>query len=149
MKNFALALVLLSVSASPTFAQMDAFTLRSKYGAPLDRESFTVRPGIEMVVDYGPSKQVCRIQLPSGMRIVGTVPPGAVTKQQIDEVLDEVLPPSIRGKEVNRMMMATGAPMFFVTEYEHVTIGESQVAGVGKGITITFKDESCPRQKAP
>jgi hypothetical protein len=143
--SFAVALV----AASSAFAQVDAFSLRSKYGPPLDRDTFTVRPGIEMVVDYGPSKQVCRIQLPSGMRIVGTVPPGAVAKQQIDQVLDEVLPPSIRGKEVNRGTMATGVPMFFITEYEHVTIGELQVDGIGKGITVTFKDEACPKRMAP
>jgi len=43
-----------------------------------------------MVVDYGPSKQVCKIQLPSGMKIVGTVTVGATTKEQVDEVLNEV-----------------------------------------------------------
>src|SRR5260370_36469407 len=112
MTKLAINLVAFLVAASSAFAQIDTFSLRSKYGAPLDRESFTVRPGIEMVVDYGPSKQVCRIQLPSGVRIVGTVPPDVVTKQQIDEILDEVLPPSIRGKEINRMMMAVGVPMF-------------------------------------
>lgn len=143
--SFAVGLVV----ASSAFAQVDALSLRSKYGTPLDRDTYTVRPGIEMVVDYGPSKQVCRIQLPSGMRIVGTVPSGAITKQQIDQVLDEVLPPSIRGKEVNRGTMAIGAPMFFITEYEHVTIGELQVDSIGKGITVTFKDEACQKRMAP
>ena len=101
-----------------------------------------------MVVDYSAGKQVCRIQLPSGKKIVGTVPHGAITKQQIDEVLNEVVPPSIRGRELARMMTATGAPMLFVTAYEHVTIGESQIAYVGKGITVTFKDSTCPKQTA-
>ena len=98
MKNFVPALLLLTL-ASTALAQINTFTLRSKYGAPLDRESFTVRPGIVIVVDYGSSKQVCRIQLPSGVRIVGTVPPGVVTTQHIEEVLDEVLLSSIGVKK--------------------------------------------------
>jgi hypothetical protein len=136
-------------AASSAFAQLDSFTLHSKYGASLDRETFTVRPGIEMVVDYGPSKQVCRIQLPSGMQIVGTIPLRAITKQQVDEVLAEVVPASMRGKEVNRMLMAFGLPMLSVTEYEHVTISESKNGDIGNGITVTIKDPSCPPQKAP
>jgi hypothetical protein len=137
------------IAASSAFGQIDAPNLRSKYGAPLDRETFTVRPGIEVVVDYGPNKQVCRIQLSSGMRIAGAVPTGAITKQQIDEVLNEVVPPSIRGREVGRGLIATGAPMLATTEYEHVSINELQVGGVGKGIAVTFKDPSCPKKTAP
>lgn len=150
MANFAANSVLLVMAALPAFGQLDAYTLHSRYGAPLDRETFTVRPGIEMVVDYGPSTQVCRIQLPSGMQFVGAVPEGAVTKKQIDEVLNEVIPLSIRGKELNRMWSATGAfAVSSVIEYEHVTIAELQVGGVGRGITVTFKDDGCQHQAAP
>jgi hypothetical protein len=38
------------------------------------------------------------------------------------------------------MMTATGASKFFFTDYEHVSIGELQVNGIGKGVTVTFKD---------
>jgi hypothetical protein len=145
--RFLASTILSLVATSSAFAQIDAFSLRSKYGPPLDRETFTVRPGIEMIVDYGPSKSVCRIQLPSGMRIVGTVPLGTVTKQQIDEILDEVIPPAIRGKEIKRGLTAMGAAMFSLTDYEHVSIGEAQNADIGKGITVTFKDAACPKQK--
>ena len=37
--------------------------LRSKYGEPLARETFQVRPDMEMVVNYGPARQVCSIEL--------------------------------------------------------------------------------------
>src|SRR5258708_13797214 len=100
MTKFVISFAVVWVGASSGIAQVDAYSLRSKYGPPLDRETFKVRPGIEMVVDYGPSKQACKIQLPSGMKIVGTVPVGATTKEQVDEVLNEVVPPPIRGKEV-------------------------------------------------
>jgi hypothetical protein len=141
--------ILFFIAASSAFAQMDAVALRSRYGAPLDRETFLIRPGIEMVVDYGPSKQVCRIQLPSGRKIVGTVPPGAITKQQIDDVLNEVVPPSIRGKEMNRGVVATGAPMLSFADYEHVSINELEVGGQGKGIAVTFKDPACLIRSTP
>jgi hypothetical protein len=139
--------ILLMAVAAPAFGQLDAFTLHAKYGAPLDRETFTVRPGTQMVVDYGPSKQVCRIQLPAGMRIVGTVPPGAVTEQEVKTVIDEVVPPSVRGKQINQMQMITGLSSIAITEYEHVTISETKVGNVGQEIHITVKDNSCPEQK--
>jgi len=99
------------------------------------------------VVDYGPAKQVCRIQLPSGTQYGGTAPDGAVTKQMIEEVLQEVVPASMRGKVVNKAVLATGAPMWSTTMYEHVTITELTTGGVGEGITVTFKDAACPSDK--
>lgn len=149
MTQLAACRMAIFLAAPLAFAQIDTFHLRSKYGAPLDRETFTVRPGIEMVVDYGPAKQVCRIQLPSGMRIVGDVPPGAIAKQQIDQVLNEVVPPSLRGKELGGMATATGAIIMFSTDYEHVTISELKNGAVGTGITVIFKDPACPKKMAP
>ena len=145
MTRCAISLGVVLVAATSAFGQIDSSNLRSKYGPPLDRETFMVRPGIEMVVDYGAGRQVCQIQLPAGDHMVGSVP-GVVTKQQIDEVLAEVVPSSVRGKEINRGIIATGAPMFFLTYYEHVNIGEVKVNGTGTGITVTFKDPACPKQ---
>ena len=102
MTTFAIGFGIVLLAATSAFGQIDASSLRSKYGPPLDRETFTVLPGIEMVEDYGSGRQVCQIQLPSGERMVGTVPIGVVSKQQIDEVLGEVVPSSVRGKEINR-----------------------------------------------
>ena len=34
-------------------------------------------------------------------------------------------------------------------EYQHVTIGEFKNAGVGTGITVIFKDPTCPKKMAP
>ena len=112
MTRFAVRFAVFAGFSLSAFAQLDAYKLRDKYGPPVDRETFTVRPGIEMVlVDYGLNKQVCRIQLPSGMQYVGTIPDGAVTKQQIGEVLQEVAPASMRGKEINKMFTVEGLAM--------------------------------------
>jgi hypothetical protein len=145
MMRSAITFGVVFLAATSAFGQIDASSLRSKYGAPLDRETFTVRPGIEMVVDYGSGRHICQIHLPSGDRTIGS-PAGVVTKQQVDEVLEEVIPSSVRGKQVNRMMTATGAPKFFLTDYEHVSIGELQVNGIGKGVTVTFKDPACAKK---
>jgi hypothetical protein len=138
----------LLIGTSSAFAQLDdAYKLRDRYGPSLDRETFQVRPGIEMVVDYGPGKQVCRIQLPSGTQYGGTVPDEAVTKTLIQEVVEEVVPASGRGKEVNRMAVIMGLMEISSTEYEHLTISESTNGNAGTGITVTIKDASCPSQK--
>jgi hypothetical protein len=138
----------LASACSLAFAQVDTYKLRDKYGPPLDRETFTVRPGIEMVVDYGSGKQVCRIQLPSGIKYGGTVPADAVTKEKIEAVLEEVLPPSIRGKQINEGMGMTGAFLSFsMADYEHVTISEVKNGDIGNGITVTFKDAVCQKHQ--
>src|SRR6185436_16287964 len=86
------------------FAQVDgawlASDLRAKYGPPLAREVFTGRPGIEMVVDYAANGHVCRIQLP----LVGPGrEPGLKTAQAIDDFLAELIPLTMRGKELGRL----------------------------------------------
>jgi hypothetical protein len=140
----AVRLVICLGCASSAFAQIDAASLRSKYGPPLERETFTVRPGIEMIVDYGPNKQVCRIQLPSGEQYGGTVPENAITKQRIDEVLNEVIPPSVRGKEKGKGSASFGVTILF-TEYENVMISEPESDVIGRKITVTFKDPVCSK----
>ena len=132
------------------FAQLlDGYKLRDKYGTPLDRETFTVRWGIEMVVDYGPSKQVCRIQLPSGTQYGGTIPDGAVTKQIVEEVLQEVVPASMRGKVVNRLTFRSGAYTRSTVIYEHFTMIEVPNIEVGSGISVIFRDAACQLPTLP
>ena len=53
------------ILAPVAFSQVDSSALRAKFGAPLNREVFTVRPGIEMIVDYSPTgTHACRLELP-------------------------------------------------------------------------------------
>lgn len=142
--SFALALI----SASSAFAQIDAFSLRSKYDPPLDRETFTVRPEIEIRVDYGPAKQACIILLPSGM-IVREPSPDVITREQMKDVLDEVVPDSVRGKEIKRLVVGAGILRTVHTEYEHLTVDEHFKSGIGTGIVVTSKDPACRKDSAP
>jgi hypothetical protein len=142
--KLALFALLTLIATSSVIAQVNASSLRARYGAPLERETFEVRPGIELLVDYGPNRQACRMQLPSGAQYAGPAPAGAITRQQIDEVVEELVPLSTRGKEGNRMQMSMGMNTLSVVEYEHVRISELTAGGRGEGIIITFKDPACP-----
>jgi len=126
------------VVASSAYAQIDAFSLRSKYGPPLDRETFTVRPGIEIRVDYGPAKQACGIVMPMGTSNVGEPTPDVITREQMKEILDEFVPASVRGKGIGRRVLGNG--IIGIVKYEHVTIQERFKSSQ---IVVVFDDPAC------
>jgi hypothetical protein len=123
--------VCLSFSAS-LFGQIDSYQLRAKYGPPLDRETFTISPDFHVIVDYGPDQQVCRLELP-----------GSVTA---DDILLELAPMSMRGKNLGTMFVFMGRASVKMTEYEHVLISEPQDPdqhGLRTGLYLIFKREEC------
>ena len=147
--NITTTFLLLASFAAVGFGQMTSDSLRGKYGAPLDRETFTVGPGLEMVVDYAISGHLCPLKFPSSHNIIGDAGPGIVTTKMVNEALDEVLPPGQRGKELGRRIISSGALSVLIIEYERVTF--SQPEDVNKPaqrgeITITFKGETCRGQ---
>jgi hypothetical protein len=111
-------------------AELDAATLRARYGEPLARETFRVRPNIEIVVGYGGSHQVCTIEFPV-----------SVTRQEADEVIDELVPPTERGKEIGHGLKIIGSYSMSWVAYEHIMISESQ--GGPNGVCISFKRPDC------
>jgi len=111
-------------------AELDASALRAKYGEPLARETFQVRPNLEMAVHYGSARQVCSIELPY-----------TVSKQEADEVIDELVPPSIRGKEINRGRNIIGGHSVSYVLHEHLLISESE--GARTLVTISFRRPDC------
>jgi hypothetical protein len=136
--------------ALTAFGQIDgagyASDLRAKYGPPLARETFVVRPEVEMVVDYADNGHVCTIQLPP---IAPGPEPGVKTARAIDALLTELVPLAIRGKELMRMYEATGAPSVTVVQYQNVTISESWQGERRTSITVRFKNEECQKPTAP
>ncbi len=54
---------------------------------------------------------------------------------QIDEVLNEVVPLSIRGPELTRMLMRVGSILIEMADYEHVTITEPKNAATQSGLS--------------
>src|ERR1035441_9656142 len=108
--NFSLLAICGFGFALSAFAQIDssrfASDLRAKYGPPLARETFTARPGMQMIVNYAANGHVCRIELPP----VGPGrEPGVKTGQAVDDFLLELAPLTMRGKELQKFYQAMGA----------------------------------------
>jgi hypothetical protein len=141
--------VLFLIFASTVFGQIDSFALRAKFGAPLNRETFTVRPGTDMTVDYSPtSSHTCRLEFPGAAPLPRDVAPGVgVNLQQLqklmDEVVEAVVPQSMRGKELQGMCEIAGTMSMCSKNYEHVAIRESFNARGRTAVVVTFKAADC------
>jgi hypothetical protein len=135
--------------ALPAFAQLDASALRAKFGLPLNRETFHIPAGFDLVVDYGPSNQACKLEVPALMPTNEKVQNSAVMKQRMYDFLADVAPASIRGKELMRGATQMGLATMSWIEYENITIGEcqhgDQAFSKDHTITVTFKSYDCQR----
>jgi hypothetical protein len=132
--------------AIPAMAQLDSYTLRSKYGAPLNRETYKMSQGFDLVVDYGAGNQACKLEMPAEMPPQETASGPSDPKQQMQDFLLDLVPAAMRGKELNRMLSSFGAFSVSMIMYEHLMISETHLAGQpgrGETITVNFKDDDC------
>ena len=81
-----------------------------------------------MAVDYAANGNVCRVQLPP------TAP---------DDFLLELIPLSMRGKELGKMVEMFGVNSIRIIEYENVAISESYHGDQRTGVTVSFPKEQC------
>jgi hypothetical protein len=99
--------------------------------------------GFDLTVDYGLGNQVCKIQVPADL----PPPPGASgpfnPRRQMQDFLADLLPASMRGKELNRGMTQSGLISSSWVEYEHIVIGETHSPSGNGTITVSFKSEDC------
>jgi hypothetical protein len=112
---------------------MTAEMLRAKYGPPQGGK-FTISPGFEIAVECAPDGEIRRIEFP------GTAPDatGASTTQRVDEVLLELIPMSMRGKEFGSGVKRVGVFSRY-TLYEHVMIIEQEdLPGQRLSVTVSF-----------
>ena len=144
-RHLARLLVLCLSFALSAAAQVDSAALHAKLGAPLNRETFHIPAGFDLVVDYGANSQVCKLQVPALMPTTESVANAMVTTQRMHDFLSELVPDSMRGKEINRGMMAMGAISMIFIEYENVMVMESDFGPFNHDntITITFKRDDC------
>jgi hypothetical protein len=132
--------------ALPAAAQLSSSELRAKFGLPLHRETFHMPQGFDLVVDYAPDSQVCKLEVPALMPSNEKVQNSSVMTQRMYEFLAALVPPSMRGKELRRQSAAMGVVSMSSVEYEQVIINASQHGGDPFGndtITVTFKNASC------
>jgi hypothetical protein len=136
-----------SAFALPAMAQLDTSALRAKFGSPLNRETFHIPQGFDLVVDYGSGNQACKLEVPALMPTDEKVQNSAVMKQRMYDFLAELAPASMRGKELGRMAQVSGIISLTSIDYEYVTISELQVGNQhDRGtITVRFKSYDCQR----
>jgi hypothetical protein len=126
--------------ALPALAQLDSAALRAKFGAPLHRETYHVPQGLELTVDYAAGNQVCKLEahaLPPREDHSGPYNP----KQAMEAFLLDLVPSSMRGKELGRFAGMTGAfSGSSGVRYEHVTISQPDRS---ETMTVSFKSDDC------
>jgi len=93
-----LACVAFLAMASPV--PQSSFDLHARYGEP-DVQRFAIRPDVTMTVEYGDDHKACIIDVqPRQAFIQGFLRrPGSISKETSLQLLDEVAPPEVRGKD--------------------------------------------------
>jgi len=99
--------------------------LHNRYGEP-DRERFSARPGISLTVEYGSDHLACNalIEPPQSLTYTEEHVP-LMSSEVVSEVLEEVAPVAMRGKEMSAGSFQSGCNVARVTEYENVSIMRS------------------------
>jgi hypothetical protein len=131
--------------ALPAAAQLDSAALRAKLGSPLNRETFHMPSGFDLIVDYGAGNEVCKLEVPALMPANGKISKASDSTQQMYDFLAELVPASMRGKELGRFMSMMGIFSMSIVQYEHVTVSESQRFPDRQydTITVRFKSDDC------
>jgi hypothetical protein len=123
------------------------------YGEP-DRERFAARPGISLTVEYGSDHLACYALLDPPQPLTYSeehVP--LMSSESVSEVLEQVAPIAMRGKEINSSSFVSGCNGARMTEYENVSIMRSVHTcdplshDQDVRTTIIFKREICPKPK--
>src|ERR1700693_5264971 len=92
----------------PAAAQLDSSALRSKYGPPLNRETFHMPAGFDLIVDYDAANQACKMEVPALMPTNAKVGNSQEMKKRMYDFLADVVPAAIRGKELARSAFMSG-----------------------------------------
>jgi len=152
---------LLVVVSSLAIAQTST-ELHSRYGDS-DRERFRARPGISLTVQYGSDGLACLMLLESPRFLFnseepedaryGNVgkpePPSSMPPNEVTEVLEEVIPLSSRGAELNHGITESGRNSMKFDDYENVIIthareyASQQEAEREMRVTVMFKRDLC------
>lgn len=145
---------LLIVTAGVLLSQSSQ-DFRNRYGEP-DRERFAARPGISLTVEYGSDHVACYalIETPQPLTYSEEHVP-LMSSEGVSEVLEEVAPVAMRGKEISDGSFQSGCNVARITDYENVSIMRSthtcdpSSRDQDVRTAITFKRETCPKPRTP
>ena len=124
----------------------------NRYGEP-DRERFAARPGIGLTVEYGSGHLACYALIdPPQPLFYSEEQVPLMSSPGVSEVLEEVAPVAVRGKQISTSLTMSGCNQIRLTDYENVSIMRSthtcDPSSQDQDIrtAITFKREICPKQ---
>jgi hypothetical protein len=144
-----LATCLVAAASALTLAP-GAQDFRMHYGEP-DTERFIARPGISLTVQYGPDHLACEMLIESPRQLLlqknseGTL----ISPEKVTDILDEIVPVSTRGKQLNSYVFESGCNVMRSIEYENVSIGHATHECIPlqpdreSSATVTFKRDIC------
>jgi hypothetical protein len=136
-------------TASLSLAQRSQ-ELRSHYGEP-DIERFTAAPDIGLTVEYGSDGLACQIVIERKQSLLHDKQAEKYMKPEAaSKLIEEIVPPAIRGHEVNTFLESMGCAQGRHQEYENVWITHYSDVCVPlkpereSRATVVFKRQACP-----
>jgi hypothetical protein len=141
-------MLFLFVAAIAASAQT-ASDLDTRYGEP-DAERFLVRPGVTLMARYAGDRTACEMVIEPIRSIIPRAEPDKYIRPEVmDQIIDEILPESDRGKLLVGAVTKSGCNDLEIEDYENVTIHRFRHRSrlpnpeiEGKA-TITGKNPSC------
>jgi hypothetical protein len=115
---------------------------------------FEIRPGIVALPTFAADGRVCRLEIKRVQQLESesTAPDHVIPSNLVDKVVDQVVPPSERGKPnkyLSTESWMAGGAAFIKEDYENVSVGTygtSVVDGPNGAtqIVITWRNRRCP-----
>jgi len=99
-----------------------------------------------MIVDYSPTaNHACRLEFPGQAPFPKDVGLGVGVnlKKLLDDIVAEIVPPAMRGKELGKMMQSSGLSSLQTTTYEHLTISEPMTGNNRTAVIVIFQNPDC------
>jgi hypothetical protein len=125
----------------------------SRYGEP-DIERFAARPGISLAVEYGSDHLACQVLIEPPQSLIHQEEQARfISSESASQVLEEVAPIAMRGKEINSGIFVSGCNEARMTDYDNVFIMrtthtcDASSLDQDVRIAITFKRDICPKPK--
>jgi len=140
---------LLIVATSLPVAQTSQ-KLRVRYGEP-DIERFTVSGDVGLTVEYGSDDLACQMVIERKRPLLHSEQTLAyMSPEAVGDLVDEIVPPTSRGREVNTLLESMGCAEVRAVEYENVWIAHASDMCVPlkpereSRATMVFKRPACP-----
>jgi hypothetical protein len=124
------------------------------YGEPT-MERFAVGNGITVTVEYGPDRAACQILIaPRRLLVEVQSPESPMSSPSVSRVLQELLPPATRGRQLNSDSVQVDGNTLLKTDYEKLSIRRicstpsciSSTENQDLRTLVVFKRDACPKE---